>query len=132
MTEPAVPATPPAAPPALHVGAAELGVLLALLVQHLPGLSLWAYGSRVAGWPGSRGLEPHSDLDLAVPGQLSDLVLATSRADLEDSDLPWRVDLTSFDALPRAMRELIVRHGRLLPARAVSVPAVVVRVAEGG
>lgn len=120
MTETVMPVVSAGVLPDMHVSAAELSLLQAMLARHLPGMSLWAYGSRVAGWPGSRGLKSHSDLDLAVLGQPSDLAMATLRADLEDSDLPWRVDLTPFDALPPSMRELIVHHGCLVLAQPVS------------
>jgi predicted nucleotidyltransferase len=99
---------------ALHLTPAELTLLRQLLARHLPGLTLRAFGSRVAGWPGSRGLKPHSDLDLAVSGRPTDLALATLRADLEESDLRWRVDVCLLDELPPALRELVQRHGVML------------------
>jgi predicted nucleotidyltransferase len=100
--------------PALYITSAERAMLMRLLARHLSGCTLWAFGSRVPGWPGSRGLKAHSDLDLAVIGQPTALALAALRADLEESDLPWRVDLCEFDALPPALRELITRHGQTI------------------
>lgn len=99
---------------ALHLTPAELTLLRQLLAHHLPGLAWHVFGSRVAGWPGSRGLKPHSDLDLAVSGRPTDLTLAELRADLEESDLPWRVDVCLLDELPAALRELVQRHGVML------------------
>lgn len=82
-----------------------------LLAQHLPGHAVFAFGSRVSGWPGAAGVKPASDLDLAVDGQPGDLPLAMLRADLDDSDLPWRVDICRLADLPPTLRQRIARHG---------------------
>jgi predicted nucleotidyltransferase len=100
--------------PVLHLRSADHVVLQALLARHLPGVAVRAFGSRVAGWPGSRGLKPHSDLDLAVPGRPADLALAALRADLEDSDLPWRVDVCLLAELTAPLQRLIASHGTTL------------------
>lgn len=94
-----------------HLHPTELALLRTLLTQHLPGCEVRLFGSRVVGWPGSRGVKPHSDVDLAVSGAPSDLALAELRADLEESDLPWRVDVCLLDALPPALREQVRTHG---------------------
>jgi predicted nucleotidyltransferase len=103
---------------ALHLLPAQRALVSSLLARHLPGTTVRAFGSRVAGWPGSRGvIKPQSDLDLALDlcGRPADLALALAlallRADLDDSDLPWRVDLCLLDELPETLRELIARHG---------------------
>lgn len=82
-----------------------------LLRRHLPTHAVQAFGSRVTGWPGGRGVKPHSDLDLAVSGRPDDLALAMLRADLDDSDLPWRVDVCLLDDLPDTLRGLIRQQG---------------------
>lgn len=99
-----------------HLQPAHRALLLALLARHLPGMTVRVFGSRVAGWPASRGIKPYSDLDLAVEGRPADLALAALRADLEDSDLPWRVDVCVLDDLPAPLRELIAVQGVVLPA----------------
>lgn len=75
----------------------QLAIVRGLLARHIPGREVRAFGSRVSGraWR-------YSDLDLVVMGTepLPDLVLATLRADLEDSDLPFRVDLIEARDLP--------------------------------
>ncbi|ASM77565.1 hypothetical protein VITFI_CDS1787 [Vitreoscilla filiformis] len=40
--------------------------------------------------------------------------MAELRADLEESDLPWRVDVCLLDALPPALREQVRTHGAVL------------------
>lgn len=51
----------------------------------------------------------------AVTGRPADLALAALRADLEDSDLPWRVDVCVLDDLPAPLQELIAVQGVVLP-----------------
>ena len=98
----------------LQIKAADRDIVQRLLAQHLPGCTVIAFGSRVSSWPGAAGIKPASDLDLAVDGQPGDLPLAALRADLDDSDLPWRVDVCLLADLPPSLRQLIARHGRTL------------------
>ena len=80
--------------------------LVSLLSRHLPDTEAWAYGSRVKGTA-----RPASDLDVVVltaPEQaraVSDL-----RESLEESSLPFRVDLFVWDELPESFREQIKRE----------------------
>lgn len=77
--------------------------LLGLLRRFLPDATAWAFGSRVKGTS-----RPESDLDLVVfasPAQrrqVSDLKEA-----LDESDLPFLVDLHVWDELPERFHELI-------------------------
>jgi predicted nucleotidyltransferase len=67
------------------------------LARHLPNRQVRAFGSRATGraWC-------YSDLDLLVMGSvpIPDLTLASLRADFEDSDLPFRVDVLEERDLP--------------------------------
>ncbi len=77
--------------------------LLALLKQHLPNTTAWAYGSRVK-WT----TRPQSDLDLVVftrPDQ--DRRVSELREALEESNLPFRVDLFVWNAVPEQFRKQI-------------------------
>ncbi len=77
--------------------------LTALLHRFLPGVAVWAYGSRVQ-WTA----RPNSDLDLvafttpAQRQQVSDLKDA-----LAESNLPFPVDLHVWDDVPERFREII-------------------------
>lgn len=74
-----------------------------LLQMHLPDTRVWAYGSRV-----KRCSTPRSDLDLVVfstPEQ-RDQVVELHEA-LDESDLPFRVDLFVWDSMPDEFREEI-------------------------
>ena len=88
---------------AIDITAEERKTILALLQRHLPGTAAWVYGSR-AKWTS----RPQSDLDLVVFAtpeqrrQVGDL-----REALEESNLPFRVDLFVWDEVPESFRERI-------------------------
>ena len=81
-----------------------------LLGNYLPGVTAWVYGSR-AKWTS----RPSSDLDLLVfadpnqSRQVSDL-----REALEESNLPFRVDLFVWDEVPKTFREEIKKNHVIL------------------
>ena len=99
-------------------------LVLRLLRHRLPHCAAIAFGSRVGGWSDRRGAKPFSDLDIALwalsPGD--DRALANLRADLEESTLPWRVDLSDAADLPAALRDRVLREGVWLCGRLVPKP----------
>ena len=90
--------------------------LRSLLSSHLPNTEVWAYGSRIR-W--TSRLE--SDLDMVVfttPAQAGDV--ARLREAFEESDLPFRVDLSVWDDVPESFRKQIQReHIVLIEANAI-------------
>lgn len=78
-------------------------ILLDLLNDYLPGVTVWAYGSRIKGTA-----RPQSDLDLAVfaSAEQKRSVAALKEA-LEESQLPFRVDLFVWDEIPTQFRDNI-------------------------
>jgi len=88
-------------------------VIQLLLAELVPGVEVWALGSRVTGSP-----KPYSDLDLALVSDVPvDLIrrVALSQA-FEDSDLPFRVDLVELRQLPPSLRaEVEQAHEVLQP-----------------
>ena len=97
---------------AIDITAEQRKTVLALLERHLPNTTAWVYGSR-AKWTS----RPQSDLDLvvfAIPeqnGRISDL-----REAFEESNLPFRVDLFVWDAVPEQFRKHIKRDHVVLVA----------------
>ncbi|MBE9111856.1 nucleotidyltransferase domain-containing protein [Nodosilinea sp. LEGE 07298] len=78
-------------------------IILALVQKHLPDTTVWAYGSRVRGTA-----RPHSDLDLvafATPQQQG--TIADLQEALDESDLPFRVDLLGWHELPEQFHQTI-------------------------
>ena len=81
-------------------------VVLDLLQTHLPGVAVWAYGSRVKG-----NARKYSDLDLvAFTNKRQDVQLNELRHALEESDLPFHVDLFAWREIPQSFRTQIIRE----------------------
>ncbi len=100
----------------LDITASHYEQVKSLLALRLPQVTAMAFGSRVADWPFGPGSKPYSDLDIALWGLCAadDKALAHLRADLEESSLPWRVDLSNANDLPPPLRELVQQRGVLL------------------
>ena len=91
-------------PPFLDVSGAHLRILEDILRQHVPGREVWAFGSRVRGHA-----KPWSDLDLVVRGETVPGFQARGllQEALEESDLPWKVDLVWWATLPAGFRRIL-------------------------
>ena len=85
----------------MHIAPEHLTLLKQVLSDHLPDAEIWAFGSRVCGQP-----TPASDLDLVAFSD-DDNALFLAREALDESDLPFRVDLLQWSALPESMRRQI-------------------------
>lgn len=99
---------------ALDVTPNQRRILLDLLNDYLPGVTVWAYGSRIKGTA-----RPQSDLDLVVfaSAEHKRSVAALKEA-LEESQLPFRVDLFVWDEIPAQFRDNIQQaHVVLVNAR---------------
>lgn len=84
----------------------QMATLRILLSRHLPATETWVYGSRIMGKS-----HPGSDLDMVVfanPEQ--ERAVSDFRESLEESNLPFRVDLFVWDAVPQSFREQIARE----------------------
>ncbi|SIO19452.1 Nucleotidyltransferase domain-containing protein [Sulfurivirga caldicuralii] len=82
--------------------------LIRLLKSHLPDTEIWAFGSRVTG-----KAHPGSDLDLVAMSDNEQAIFLAQEA-LENSALPFRVDLLSWPTLPPTMQENICQHHEVL------------------
>jgi len=89
--------------PAIAISAEQAQLLLDLLHQYLPGVTVWAYGSRVKGTA-----RPNSDLDLVAFTTPDQHRLVPDLKDaLDESNLPFIVDLHVWDDLPESFHERI-------------------------
>ena len=100
--------------------AEQLRLVLELTKEHLPGIEVWAYGSRVRGNP-----RRYSDLDLVAFAASEQSAKADGLLEaFEESDLPIRVDLFLWDDLPDSFREQIRRRYAVLQtARGIATRA---------
>jgi predicted nucleotidyltransferase len=81
---------------AIDITARQREIIIELLQTYLPGTTVWAFGSRVKFTS-----RPESDLDLVAfisPGQKDRL--AELKEALDESDLPFRVDVLNWDGIP--------------------------------
>ena len=99
----------------LHLSSRHREEIVALLHKHLPGVEVWAYGSRVNG-------QSHegSDLDLVLRGaQLAETDtsrLADFIETLQDSTIPFLVEARDWARLPKSFHSEIEREHVVLVA----------------
>jgi predicted nucleotidyltransferase len=87
-------------------------LLLSLIAQFLPGVTVWAFGSRVTAKS-----RPASDLDLVVfSTQAQHPDVLALRETLDESDLPFRVDILEWDVLPENFQQNIAWEHTVLAA----------------
>jgi len=88
---------------AIDITKEQRKTLLALLRRFIPGVAVWAYGSRVK-WTA----RPNSDLDLVAfttPAQRQ--VVAELKEALGESNIPFLIDLHIWDEVPARFHEII-------------------------
>jgi len=80
-------------------------ILVELLRQYVPGVAVWAYGSRVQGTA-----RKNSDLDMVVFSTAHQRSRVSELKDeLDESNLPFLVDLHVWDEIPERFQEGIRR-----------------------
>lgn len=88
-------------------------IVVSLLTRHLPGITVWAFGSRVK-WTS----RPDSDLDLvAFSTPEKQRRISALKEAFEESSLPFRIDLMVWDEIPDNFRpNILSNHVVLLEA----------------
>lgn len=106
----------------LELAARQQQQIQHLLRQRLPHVTAVAFGSRVIGWQHGIHPKPYSDLDIALWGvrPTDHIALAHLRADLEESPLPWRVDIIEANNLPATLRDQMEHYGVCLQGQAAA------------
>ena len=91
-------------PPGILITTDEWQIVRAILLRHLSGREVWAFGSRVKG-----KARPYSDLDLAVLGEqpLALSVRADLAEEFSESDLPFKVDIVDWATTSERFRRII-------------------------
>ena len=100
----------------LHLKPRHRAVIEALLKKHLPGVEVWAYGSRVNGRS-----HDGSDLDLVLRGPDLAGIDTSRRIDfteaLRDSTVPFLVETHDWACLPERFHREIERGHVVLADR---------------
>lgn len=96
----------------LDVKEEYLNELIEIFMRYCPKAEIWAYGSRI-----KNDSHSGSDLDLAVKTFHDDTrSIGELRALINDSDVPFLVDLHAFDRLPESFQEEILKdHVPIFP-----------------
>ncbi len=93
----------------LHLSARHRASIEALVRKHVPGVEVWAYGSRVSGRS-----HDGSDLDLVLRGPGLGRIEASRLADLadalRDSTIPFLVEMHDWARLPDGFHPEIERR----------------------
>ena len=91
---------------AIDITPEQRELLLALLSRFLPGVAVWAYGSRVKG-----AARRNSDLDLVVFTASAQQPLVSELKDaIAESNIPFVVDLHVWDEIPDHFHHSIERE----------------------
>lgn len=93
-----------AAMPNIELNPSDWATVAAVLQQHLPDKTVWAFGSRARF-----AAKPYSDLDLAVIGDqpLTLSQLAALEHDFSESVLPFKVDIVDWATTEEFFRDII-------------------------
>ncbi len=96
---------------AIDIAPEQRAALAAIFSRFLPGVAVWAYGSRVNG-----SAQPNSDLDLVVfssPEQRA--ALGELQEEIaESSAIPYIVDLHVWNQLPESFQKNIQQEHEVL------------------
>ncbi|MBF0434417.1 MAG: nucleotidyltransferase domain-containing protein [Magnetococcales bacterium] len=90
--------------PLIDIRPDHLQIVRDILKKHVPGLEVWAFGSRVKGTA-----KRYSDLDLCVISEqpLDYRVSGDLQDDFSESDLPWKVDVVDWATTSISFRKII-------------------------
>lgn len=82
----------------------HLELIRKAVMARIPGCEIWVFGSRISG-----KAKPWSDLDIALisRGPIDLATMAAIRDDLDESDLPYRVDVLNWHNISKEFRAII-------------------------
>jgi hypothetical protein len=85
-------------------------ILLKIIKKHLPNSKVYLFGSRA-----SKTNTPHSDIDLAIDNlkEIETSIIGTIIDEIEESTVPFFVDVVDVYGVNKTMREQILKHGKL-------------------
>ena len=91
----------------IDVSHKEMELIQSILARHVPTCEVRAFGSRV-----NHTAKPYSDLDLAVAGpeNLGTPQLYALKEAFEESDLPFRVDVSDWNSLSKEFQKVIQKN----------------------
>ena len=104
----------------LHLSARHQAILETLLLEHLPNVEVWVYGSRINGRS-----HDGSDLDLVLRGpklkKIPSDQLEQFKSAVHESRIPFLVDTRDWSRLPKHF-QLQIEREHLVHLSVVSIP----------
>lgn len=89
-----------------------LGIIQKILEPHQAITHAFLFGSRARGT-----LKPTSDIDIALKGDINIKLIAKIKAEFEDSNLPFFVDIVDYAKADNALKSEIDTQGIMLFAK---------------
>ena len=85
-------------------------ILLTIIEKYLPNCKVYLFGSRA-----SKTNTPHSDIDLAIDNltEIDISILGKIKDEIEESTVPFFVDVVDIHSVNDTMRKQILKHGKL-------------------
>lgn len=89
----------------------HLSTIKRIFQRLIPGIPVWAFGSRI-----KQTAKPYSDLDLVIVGEnrIPQPVYYQIKDAMEESDIPFKVDVLDWHRLSPAFREIIQQQYEIL------------------
>ncbi len=89
----------------IHIEPDDLTEVREILERHVPRVPVYIFGSRSHG----RQLKPFSDLDICLKGEkpVPTSTISGLKDAFAESNLPFKVDVVDWQALPDYFREVI-------------------------
>lgn len=96
----------------IDVSLSELTIIKKILNKQVPTCEVRVFGSRVKG-----SKKKYSDLDLAIvcPTKIPREKMHQIKAEFEESELPFRVDILDWQALSKSFQAAIEDQYEILP-----------------
>ncbi len=101
----------------LQISKREWTLVVEILAAQIPGLTVWAFGSRATGLRVKR----FSDLDLAVAGRLTSTERSALSEALDEALINFKVDVAEVDLLDADFKQRIERDFVLLQGPSIFV-----------
>ncbi len=90
----------------------HLHMINAILQRYIPEIPVWIFGSRIKGTA-----RPYSDVDLVMVGEqpIPQMTYYQMKDALEESDLPYRVDLLDWHRISDEFKSIIQQQYMVFP-----------------
>ncbi|MCX7114516.1 MAG: nucleotidyltransferase domain-containing protein [Gammaproteobacteria bacterium] len=95
----------------INIKAKDLQTIKTILKHFIPNTPVWVFGSRITAHA-----KPYSDLDMVIKGKdlIPQQVYYQIKDALEESDLPFRVDVLDWHRISPAFQNIIQAHHEAL------------------